>query len=82
MRLDIQSAARRLFDAIDAPHGVVGVLAWPDISRPRIRVFCAQGFLFSSSAVPQEFEGFPVEIETRGDVIPHRQISVSNKGIP
>lgn len=73
MRLDIQSAARRLFDIIDVPRGVVGVLAWPDITHPSIRVFVVPGFKLPVSAVPTEFDGFPVEIETRGDVIPLHQ---------
>lgn len=73
MIFDIQSAARRLFDVIDVPRGAVGVLAWPDIAQPRIRVFVDPHFKHWVLSVPAEFEGFPVEVGTRGDVIPFEE---------
>lgn len=81
MIADIQAAARRLFDVIDAPRGVVGVLAWPDITHPSIRVFVVPGFRLPVSALPTKFEGFSVEIEIRGDVIPLCQVYVANADV-
>lgn len=69
MSFDIQSAARRLLGMIDAPRGLVGTLAWPDIVRPRIRVFVDPDLMHQVPVVPAEFEGFTVEVEARGEVI-------------
>lgn len=70
MTMDIQSAACRLFGMLVAPRGIVGVLAWPDRVRPRIRVFIGAGFTAQMLSVPLQFEGFPVEVEMRGEAIP------------
>lgn len=70
MTPDIQSAARRLFGVIYAPSGSIGVLAWPNSSCPKIRVFVDQHHRHEVSDVPLEFEGFVVEIEIQGEIIP------------
>jgi hypothetical protein len=70
MNPDIQSAARRLHEQIQAPRGAVGVLAWQDSAQPRIRVFVAPGSWHQIASVPAEFEGFPVEMVMGGDIIP------------
>ncbi|MHB8742173.1 MAG: hypothetical protein ACYC9L_03530 [Sulfuricaulis sp.] len=70
MNPDIQSAARRLHEQIQAPRGVVGVLAWQDLAQPRIRVFVAPGSWHQIASIPAEFEGFPVEMVMGGDIMP------------
>lgn len=70
MNADIESAARHLFEFIRAPRGVVGVLAWPDLTQPRIRVFVTPGSWHQMAAVPAEFEGYPVEMMACGDITP------------
>jgi hypothetical protein len=69
MSPDVQAAAERLISAINAPAGVVGALAWADDDRPRIRLFVDPQFVYWVSGVPTIFDGFPVEMNTRGDII-------------
>ncbi len=80
MNSDIQSAARHLHEQIQAPRGVVGVLAWPDLVQPRIKVFVAPGSWHQIVAVPAEFEGYPVEMIMGDDIMPfyHRSIKAAS----
>jgi len=80
MNPDIQSAARRLHEQIQAPRGVVGVLAWQDLAKPRIRVFVTPGSWHQFASVPVEFEGYPVEMVMGGDIMPfyHRWIMAAS----
>jgi hypothetical protein len=69
MSPDVQAAAERLVTSINAPPGVVGALAWADDDRPRIRIFVDPRFVYWISSVPTIFDGFPVEMNIRGEII-------------
>lgn len=69
---DIQIAAQHLYEAMGAPSGSIGVLAWPDALCPRIRVFFESNSSRGLVAIPDEFEGFVVEVEKRVEARPHK----------
>jgi hypothetical protein len=65
MTSDIQIAAYLLLQSLDAPRGLVSVLAWPDDMQSRIRVFIDPAAKHTIPTVPTVFAGFPVEVELR-----------------
>jgi hypothetical protein len=70
MTPDIESAARRLLESIDAPRGLINVLAWPEVEHSKIRVFVDPMARLMRWPVPSQFEGFPVEVEFRVENVP------------
>lgn len=64
----IEQAARELYRAINAPAGRVNVLPVREGERGILRVWLAPGYPPPPGLViPDEFEGFPVLVERRGE---------------
>lgn len=78
MNMDIHLASYRLYKQINAPRGVVGVLAWPLGRKPRIRVFVSKGYSHRDFLIPHVFDGYRVDIETMEDASPFLTEQQSN----
>lgn len=87
MNMDIHLASYRLYRQINAPRGVIGVLAWPLGRKPRIRVFISKEYSHRDFSIPRMFDGYQVDIETTEGAIPFwidniKRICVQNYSRP
>ena len=64
--IDVDAAARRLFEKVEAPAGTFNTLAFADKSgRPYIRVLVDKEYFGRVPNIPARFEGFLVSVEQR-----------------
>lgn len=65
MNSNAQSAARHLFDRINAPNGALNVMVFVDNAGDYLRVLLAPEFRPLASKIPASFEGYRVVVEDR-----------------
>lgn len=69
--MNVDVAARRLSERIQAPPEMVTVLAWHGDDGQEIRVWLAGAWEDRASSLPTEFMGFPVVTDRRPTFVPH-----------
>lgn len=63
--MDIELAAQRLLESVNAPPGAITVLAWDVGDQKRLRVFVDPMYRYAMSNIPSVFEGFTVSVEAK-----------------
>jgi hypothetical protein len=67
---NVDAAARRLFENIQAPAGTFNTLAFADkVGPPCIRVFLDKDYFGRVQNIPTRFDGFRVSVEKREPAI-------------
>ena len=71
--LDINTAAWRLFNLLEAPKGSLNVAVFEDRDGSYIRVLVAPEFYWQIFPVPESFESYRVSLEKRGQAFAQAQ---------
>jgi hypothetical protein len=81
-----EAAAFALLKSLNLPEGAANVLTWHETNTPTLRVWVEERYIWHARRiVPQDFEGFHVDIEVRPIATAHKaanHIQSQNYPIP